>query len=202
MAEAYIAGLEDRVKKGLDMSKLASVASFFVSRIDSLVDTTIQNKLKTETDSRKKELLIPYWARLRLPCRQAYRTYEKIVAGARWQALVARGAQSQRLLWASTSTKNPSYRRALHRRAHRAGHGQHHPAGHHGCLPRSRQGSATIDHDLPGADKTMSDLETAGISMQQITTNLLDETIRLFVEAFDKLLPSSLKKKIAPRQME
>ena len=57
VAEAYIAGLEDRVKKGQDISKLASVASFFVSRIDSLVDTTIQNKLKTETDPGKKELL-------------------------------------------------------------------------------------------------------------------------------------------------
>ena len=60
----------------------------------------------------------------------------------------------------------------------------------------------TIDHDLPGADKTMSDLETAGISMQQITTNLLDEAIRLFVEAFDKLIAVVAEKKIAPRQME
>ena len=190
VAEAYIAGLEDRMKKGQDVSKLASVASFFVSRIDSLVDTTIQNKLKTETDPKRKELLTSLLGKIAIAnARQAYRTYEKIVAGPRWKALVAKGAQSQRLLWASTSTKNPSYRDVIYVEeligpdtVNTIPPATMDAFRDHGNVAR------TIDHDLPGADKTMSDLEKAGISMQRVTAQLLEEAIKLFVEAFDKLI--------------
>lgn len=190
VAEAYIAGLEDRVKKNQDISKMASVASFFVSRIDSLVDTTIQNKLKTETDPRKKELLTSLLGKIAIAnAKQAYRTYEKIIGGARWKALAAKGAQTQRLLWASTSTKNPSYRDVLYVEeligpdtVNTIPPATMDAFRDHGKVAR------TIDQDLAAADKTMADLHKAGISMQQITTQLLDEAIKLFDEAFNKLI--------------
>ena len=197
VAEAYIAGLEDRVKKGQDVSKLASVASFFVSRIDSLVDSTIQNKLKTETDPGKKELLTSLLGKIAIAnARQAYRTYEKIIAGSRWKALVAKGAQSQRLLWASTSTKNPSYRDVIYVEeligpdtVNTIPPATMDAFRDHGNVGR------TIDHDLPGADKTMSDLEKSGISMKQVTTQLLEDAIKLFDEAFEKLIAAVAAKK-------
>jgi len=197
VAEAYIAGLEDRVKKGQDVSKLASVASFFVSRIDALVDTTIQNKLKTETDARKKELLTSLLGKIAIAnAKQAYRTYEKIVAEPRWKTLQAKGAQTQRLLWASTSTKNPSYRDVIYVEeligpdtVNTIPPATMDAFRDHGNVAR------TIDRDLPGADKTMSDLEKAGISMTQITTQLLEEAIKLFDEAFEKLIAAVADKK-------
>ncbi len=197
VAEAYIAGLEERVKKGQDISKLASVASFFVSRIDSLVDTTIQNKLKTETDSGRKELLTSLLGKIAIAnARQAYRTYEKIVAGSRWKALIAKGAQSQRLLWASTSTKNPSYRDVIYVEeligpdtVNTIPPATMDAFRDHGNVGR------TIDHDLPGADKTMADLEKSGISMKQVTTQLLEDAIKLFDEAFEKLIAAVAAKK-------
>ena len=197
VAEAYIAGLEDRVKKGQDISKMASVASFFVSRIDSLVDSTIQNKLKTETDPQKKQLLTSLLGKVAIAnARQAYRTYEQIIAGERWKALAAKGAQTQRLLWASTSTKNPSYRDVLYVEeligpdtVNTIPPATMDAFRDHGKVVR------TIDHDLPAADKIMTDLEKAGISMQQITTQLLDEAIKLFEEAFQKLIAAVAAKK-------
>jgi transaldolase/glucose-6-phosphate isomerase len=197
VAEAFIAGLEDRVKKGQDISKMASVASFFVSRIDTLVDSTIQDKLKTETDPAKRELLTSLLGKIAIAnARQAYRTYEKIIAGERWKALAAKGAQTQRLLWASTSTKNPSYRDVLYIEeligpdtVNTVPPATMDAFREHGNVAR------TIDRDLPGADKIMSDLEKAGISMQQITTKLLEDAIRLFDEAFDKLIAAVAAKK-------
>jgi transaldolase / glucose-6-phosphate isomerase len=197
VAEAFMAGLEDRVKKGQDISKLASVASFFVSRIDSLADSTMQNKLKTETDPQKKQLLTSLLGKVAIAnARQAYRTYEQIIAGERWKALAAKGAQTQRLLWASTSTKNPSYRDVLYVEeligpdtVNTIPPATMDAFRDHGKVAR------TIGHDLPAADKIMTDLEKAGISMQQITNQLLDEAIKLFAEAFQKLIAAVAAKK-------
>ena len=197
VAEAYIAGLEDRVKKNQDISRMASVASFFVSRIDTLVDTTIQNKLKTETDAGKKELLSSLLGKVAIAnAQQAYRTYEKLIGSPRWKALVAKGAQTQRLLWASTSTKNPNYRDVIYVEdligpdtVNTIPPATMDAFRDHGKVAR------TIDQDVPGADKTMSDLENAGISMKQVTTQLLEDAIKLFVEAFEKLIAAVAAKK-------
>src|SRR5947207_9257588 len=111
VAEAYIAALEARVAKGQDISHLASVASFFVSRIDTLIDGIIDEKLKAGADASQKALLESLRGKVAIAnARLTYKKYQELFGGPRWKALAAKGAQTQRLLWASTSTKNPKYR--------------------------------------------------------------------------------------------
>src|SRR5262249_24966706 len=114
VAEAYMDGLEAALKAGKDISGIASVASFFVSRIDTLADSTIDGLLKNATGG-QEQLLSSLQGKVAIAnAKQAYRSYQKMIAGDRWNALAARGAQTQRLLWASTSTKNPKYRDVLY----------------------------------------------------------------------------------------
>jgi transaldolase len=107
---AYIRGLEARAAKGLDVSNIASVASFFLSRIDSNIDGQIDAKLKNVSDTATKAKLEAVKGKIAIAnAKVAYQKYKEIVAGDRWQALAVKGAKVQRLLWASTSTKNPNY---------------------------------------------------------------------------------------------
>src|SRR5450432_3090366 len=197
VAAAYIAALEDRVKKGQDVSKLASVASFFVSRIDALVDTTIQNKLKTETDARKKELLTSLLGKIAIAnAKQAYRTYEKIVADPRWKTLQAKGAQTQRLLWASTSTKNPSYRDVIYVEELIA------PDTINTIPPATMDAfrdhgtvRLSLEEDIGHAKQMMAALDQSGISIEMVTATLIEEGVQLFADAFDKLLGAVARKR-------
>ncbi|MBF2003105.1 MAG: transaldolase [Synechococcales cyanobacterium C42_A2020_086] len=109
-AKAYIRGLEARVEKGEDISKIASVASFFLSRIDSNIDAKIDEKLKGIDDMKAREKLLAIKGKVAIAnAKIAYQEYKKIVESDRWKQLAAKGANVQRLLWASTSTKNPEY---------------------------------------------------------------------------------------------
>lgn len=109
-AWAYIEGLEARAAKGEDVSKIASVASFFLSRIDSNIDGAIDSKLKNVTDETVKAKLETVKGKVAIAnAKIAYQEYKKIIQSDRWKALSAKGAKMQRLLWASTSTKNPTY---------------------------------------------------------------------------------------------
>src|SRR5271157_5662319 len=115
VAEAFLAALEARFAKGQDISQIASVASFFVSRIDSLIDGKIDEKLKTATDPAQKALLESVHGKIAIAnAKLTYKKYQELFGGARWSALSAKGAQTQRLLWASTSTKNPKYRDVIY----------------------------------------------------------------------------------------
>jgi len=188
VAEAYLDGLEAALKAGKDISGIASVASFFVSRIDTLVDSNIDERLKTARDS-DVQLLESLRGKVAIAnAKQAYRYYQKMIESPRWKALAAKGAQSQRLLWASTSTKNPKYRDVLYIEeligpdtVNTIPPATMDAFRDHGVLRR------TLDTDLAAADKTMSDLETAGISMKQVTGKLLDDAIKLFDDAFTQL---------------
>ncbi|PSN12833.1 hypothetical protein C7271_23120, partial [filamentous cyanobacterium CCP5] len=110
-AWAYIRGLEKRVERGEDISRLASVASFFLSRIDTKVDDWVDEQLKEGIpDMARREKLTEIKGKVAIAnAKLAYKEYEKIIASDRWQALAQKGANVQRLLWASTSTKNPEY---------------------------------------------------------------------------------------------
>ncbi|MGE5655938.1 MAG: transaldolase [Actinomycetota bacterium] len=109
-AWAYIRGLEARAAKGEDISKISSVASFFLSRIDSNIDDQIDEKLKGVTDISMQAKLEAVKGKVAIAnAKIAYQKYKEIIQGDRWQALAAKGANVQRLLWASTSTKNPNY---------------------------------------------------------------------------------------------
>ena len=188
VAEAYLDGLEAALKAGKEISGIASVASFFVSRIDTLVDSIIEERLKTAKGA-DAQLLESLRGKVAIAnAKQAYRYYQKMIESPRWKALAAQGAQSQRLLWASTSTKNPKYRDVLYIEeligpdtVNTIPPATMDAFRDHGVLRR------TLDTDLAAADKTMSDMEKAGISMKQVTGKLLEDAIRLFDDAFTQL---------------
>src|SRR5437867_8125372 len=111
VAEAYIIGLEKLASRGGDVSRIASVASFFISRIDTLVDSIVAERLKTTTDPGQQALLKSVLGKVAIANgKLTYQRYQQIFSGPRWQALASKGAHTQRVLWASTSTKNPNYR--------------------------------------------------------------------------------------------
>lgn len=114
-AWAYIRGLEARVAEGQDISKIASVASFFLSRIDTLIDEILENKIKSTDSPAAIAKLKAIEGKVAIAnAKIAYEEYKKIMASDRWQALQAKGAKVQRLLWASTSTKNPNYKDVMY----------------------------------------------------------------------------------------
>ena len=185
-------------KAGKDISGIASVASFFVSRIDTLVDSMIDERLKTATPApQDQELLRSLHGKVAIAnAKQAYRYYQKMIETPRWKALAAKGAQVQRLLWASTSTKNPKYRDVLYIEeligpdtVNTIPPATIDAFRDHGAVRR------TLDADVAAADATMANLEKAGISMQKVTDKLLEDAIKLFADAFEKLLAAVEQKK-------
>jgi transaldolase len=198
VAEAYVDGLELAQKAGKDISGIASVASFFVSRIDTLIDSMIDERLKTATPPpQDQELLRSLYGKVAIAnAKQAYRYYQKMIETPRWKALAAKGAQVQRLLWASTSTKNPKYRDVLYIEeligpdtVNTIPPATIDAFRDHGAVRR------TLDADVAAADATMANLEKAGISMQKVTNKLLEDAIKLFADAFEKLLAAVEQKK-------
>ena len=195
VAEAYFAALEARAAKGQDVSHIASVASFFVSRIDSLVDSKIDAMQKNATDSGKKALLESLRGKVAIAnARRTYAKYQELVGGPRWKALAGKGAQTQRLLWASTSTKNPKYRDVLYvEELIGADTVDTIPPAtfdafrDHGKLRKS------LTENVAGAHKTMSDLEAAGISMKEVTDKLIADAVKLFQDPFKQLLEAIAK---------
>jgi transaldolase len=200
VAEAYMDGLEAALKAGKDIGGIASVASFFVSRIDTLVDSIIEARLKDAASPDQQQLLRSLPGKVAIAnAKQAYRSYQQMIAGERWKALAAHSAQTQRLLWASTSTKNPKYRDVLYIEeligpdtVNTIPPATMDAFREHGIVRR------TLDADLPAADKVMADLEKAGISMRKVTEQLLEEAIKLFDDAFQKLLAAVEQKKRKP----
>jgi len=190
VAEAYIAGLEELAKRGGDLKKMAGVASFFISRIDTLVDSMIDEKLKNSTDPQQQTLLKSLKGKVAIANgKLTYQRYQKIFSGPRWDVLASKGAQTQRVLWASTSTKNPAYRDVMYVEeligpdtvdtmppatvdAFRD----------HGRVRRS------LTENVEGAKKVMGDLEKSGISIKDATNKLTTDGVKLFADAFHKLL--------------
>ena len=204
VAEAYIAGLEQLAANGGDLSRVASVASFFISRIDTLVDSIVNDKLKTEKDPAKQALLKSILGKVAIANgKLTYQRYLKIFSGPRWDALAKKGAQTQRVLWASTSTKNPHYRDVLYveEMIGKDTVNTIPPATldafrDHGKLRNS------LTENIEAAQGTMDTLGKAGISMKEVTDKLTRDGVKLFADAFDQLLAAvekSSKSGITPR---
>ncbi|HWH79829.1 MAG TPA: transaldolase family protein, partial [Candidatus Binatus sp.] len=195
VAEAYFAALEARAAKGQEISQIASVASFFVSRIDSLVDNTIDAKQKTEADSDKKALLESLRGKVAIAnARRTYAKYQELIGTSRWKALAAKGAQTQRLLWASTSTKNPKYRDVLYvEELIGADTVDTIPPATFDAFRDHGKLRSSLTENVAGANKTMSDMETAGISMKEVTDKLLADAVKLFQDPFKQLLDAITK---------
>ena len=118
-----------------------------------------------------------------------YEAYESIFSTPRWKALAAKGAQTQRVLWASTSTKNKNYRDVIYVEELIGPDTVNTlPPATLECIPRSRQAAPESDRRSRGRAKTMSDLAAAGISMKEVTDKLTADGVKLFADAFDKLL--------------
>ncbi|HEY6302675.1 MAG TPA: bifunctional transaldolase/phosoglucose isomerase [Terriglobales bacterium] len=190
VAAAFIDGVEKFAATGDDVSKVASVASFFISRIDSLVDSLIGDQLKKETDAARKAKLQSILGKVAIANgKLTYEAYERIFSSPRWKALAAKGAQTQRVLWASTSTKNPNYRDVLYLEeligpdtVNTVPPATLDAFRDHG---RPRQ---SLTEDLDGARKTMADLAGVGIVMKNVTDKLTTDGVQLFADAFDTLL--------------
>ena len=194
VAEAYLAALEARAAKGQDVSHMASVASFFVSRIDTLIDSIIEEKLKSATGE-NRALLESIEGKVAIAnAKLTYKKYQELFSGARWKALADKGAQTQRLLWASTSTKNKKYRDVLYVEeligkdtVDTIPPATFDAFRDHGKLRNS------LTEDVPGAAKTMENLQKAGISMKEVTEKLVVDGVKLFADAFTQLLAATGK---------
>lgn len=195
VAEAYIAGLEDLAARGGNLKKMASVASFFISRIDTLIDSMLNDKIKATSDANQQTLFKSVLGKVAIANgKLTYQSYQHIFSGPRWQALAAKGAQTQRVLWASTSTKNPNYRDVIYVEELIGPDTVNTmpPATIDAFRDHGRLRNALVE-DVAGAKKTMDDLARAGIVMKQVTDKLTDDGVKLFADAFDKLLAAVAK---------
>ena len=190
VAEAFLGALEARAAKGQDISHIASVASFFVSRIDTLVDSKIDEKLKSTTDADQKALLESIRGKVAIAnARITYKKYQELFANPRWTALAAKGAQTQRLLWASTSTKNPTYRDVIYvEELIGADTVDTIPPATFDAFRDHGKLRPSLTENVEGAAKTMADLAKAGISMKEVTDKLMVDGVKLFADAFKTLL--------------
>lgn len=197
VAEAYIKGLEERARAGKPLEQTASVASFFLSRIDVLIDRLLAEKRDSDDDA--AELALALQGKVAIAsAKLAYQDYKRIFEGSRFEALAAQGAHVQRLLWASTSTKNPAYSDVkyvetligLHTvntlpletlNAYRD-HG--HPA-------------ARLEEDILHAQQVLQRLADEHIDLNQVTQQLEDEGLQKFIEPFDHLMNSLERKRVA-----
>ena len=204
VAEAYIAGLEQLSATGGDVSKMASVASFFISRIDTLVDSKVNEKLKAKPDAQQEALLKGILGKVAIANgKLTYQKYLQIFSGPRWEKLAARGAQTQRVLWASTSTKNPAYRDVIYVEeligkdtVNTVPPATLDAFREHGRVRES------LTENIESAKQTMSDLAKVGISMKEVTDQLTVEGVKLFADAFDKLLEAvekSTRNEVSPK---
>lgn len=201
VAQAYLHGLTDYSEKGGDLAHVASVASFFVSRIDSAVDALIEKKLR-ETDSERALLTNLLGKTAIANAKLAFLAFKKLSASPAWAALEMKGAQKQRLLWASTGTKNPAYRDTLYVEELIGPETVNTipPATFNAFRDHGQVRSSFLEHLNEGYD-ILNDLHFAEIDFKAVTDQLLKDALLQFTEAFDKLLSAvdlTCKTPIAP----
>ena len=193
--EAYMAGLEDRVKAGKDIHNLASVASFFVSRVDTEVDKRLDALARTASaDQRKKTDALRGKAAI-ANAKLAYQIFQKEFSSPRWKKLEAKGAGVQRVLWASTSTKNPAYRDVMYVEELIGPHSVNTmPPATVDAFRDHGEVKRTVDQDVAGAERVITDLAQLGISIEDVTEKLLVDGLASFQKSFDTLIAGLAKK--------
>jgi len=192
--DAYIGGLEDRAATGRDVSRVASVASFFVSRVDSAIDPKIDALVAAGTIDAARAKTLQGKAAI-ANAKLAYRLAGEKFTGPRWEKLTARGARVQRPLWASTSTKNPAYRDVMYVE-------QLIGPDTVNTLPPATieafrdhgETRRTVDTGLDDAIRQLAELESLGISLNAVTDKLLADGLSSFQQSFDTLLAGLSRK--------
>jgi transaldolase len=204
VANAYLNALENRYNQEQDISHIASVASFFVSRVDTLVDKMLEDKIKATSDSAEQQKLKALEGKAAIAnARIVYQEFKRIFGTERFQALQQHGAHVQRPLWASTSTKNPAYRDVLYAEE-LIGPETVDTMPLETIEKFSEHGrvAATIEKDIPRAHAELDALEQAGISYDKVTQQLQDEGVQKFADSFHQLFQGidSKKNAIAEKQ--
>jgi len=196
VAWAYIRALERRAAEGKPIDRIASVASFFVSRIDTLTDKLLDEKIAATNDATQQARLRALQGKAAIAnAKIAYQSFKRIFADARFAALRARGARVQRPLWASTSTKNPRYPDTLYVDTLIG------PDTVNTLPPETIDAfrdhgtpRLTLEENLEDAQQTLRDLASVGIALSAVTRQVLDEGIVRFQQSFDQLLASIERK--------
>lgn len=190
VAEAYIRGLERRANAGQPVDHIASVASFFVSRIDTAVDKQLEQKLQQATDPAQKQRIESLLGKAAIAnAKLAYESFRRIFSGERWNRLKLKGARVQRPLWASTSTKNPKYRDTLYVEeligsdtVNTVPMNTLEDFRDHGVV------KPTLESGLQEAHQVFAELKQAGIDMQAVTRKLTEDGVASFAESFNGLI--------------
>ncbi len=200
VADAYIGGLEDRLAAGGEISGIASVSSFFISRIDTLVDGLLADRAKRAGDPAERAGIRDLIGKTAIANgKTTYQRYKALYASQRWNPLAGKGARTQRLLWASTSTKNPDYRDVLYveeligeNTINTLPDETLSAFRDHGRL------SDSLESEIDGAISDMARVEEAGISMKQVSDQLVEEGVQKFVDPFVKLIDAIERKRLQP----
>jgi transaldolase/glucose-6-phosphate isomerase len=205
VVEAFISGLEKRSSENGDLSHVASVASFFVSRIDTLIDSIVEERLKTAPKGAEQNLLRSVQGKIAIAnAKLTYQRYRELFGNERWKALASKGATTQRVLWASTSTKNPNYRDVIYVEELIGPETVNTlPPATLDAFRDHGQVRPSLTEGLDEAQITMETLARLGISMQEVTDKLLVDGVQLFDEAFKKLLGAieTKRKTVKPPQI-
>lgn len=186
VVDAYMSGLEDLARAGGDVSAIGSVASFFVSRIDTAIDKRLD-------ELRNKQVADQFRGKVAIAnAKYAYARYKALFAGQRWQSLAALGARTQRLLWASTSVKNPAYKDTMYVEAliGRDTVDTMPPATMDAFRDHGIATPDAIEQDVESARTLLTELEQQGVSLEDVTGDLVTEGVQQFADSFDKLLGS------------
>ncbi len=189
--DAYIAGLEELVQKNVDITRVASVASLFISRIDTAVDTLLNEHIQQG----QEQLETLYGKAGVATAKLLNQSYKDNFGSERFAKLKAKGARVQKPLWASTSTKNPAYSDLLYVEPLIGPNTINTmPLGVITAFLEHGKVRATLDEDLAEARHTFANLDRAGINMETVTGKLLDKGVKAFIDSFDKLLDGITEK--------
>jgi transaldolase/glucose-6-phosphate isomerase len=199
VVEAYLAGLEKFVGKGGDPSHVASVASFFVSRIDVMVDKELDEKIAKANDPTEKERLAALKGKVAIAnAKLAYQEYKRLFAGPRWERLAAKGAKPQRLLWASTGTKNKDYRDVLYVEELIGPNTVNTvPPATLDAFRNHGEARDSLEENVEDATRVLDELQRSGISLDEITSELVKDGVKLFADAADRLYGAVANKRAA-----
>jgi transaldolase len=196
--DAYLAGLEDRVKAGKAIDGIASVASFFVSRVDSEIDKRL-DALGAAASGAERERILALRGKAAIANAQlAYKLFREEFSSPRWEPLQARGARLQRPLWASTSSKNPAYRDVLYvEQLIGPDTVNTMPPATIDAFRDHGEVARTVDASFSAAERTIADLRAVGIDLDEVTGKLLRDGLASFQKSFDSLIAGLEKKSAA-----
>ena len=194
VAEAHMRAFERRLAQGKGVDRVASVASFFLSRIDVLTDELLGELMKKKANPSAERLLGKFAI---ANAKLAYESFKAMVAGKRWRALEEKGARAQRLLWASTSTKNPRYSDVYYIEPLVGAHTVNTMPNEtiaafadHGRVVKD-----TVESGVDEARQVLADLKRLGIHPDRVTDQLLREGVQKFIEPFDRLMGTLAEKR-------